>query len=189
MIALLEGRIASAHADHLVIVVNGVGYRVSVPITLIGHVGEEILLHTSMVVREDSLSLHGFETAGERDLFELLLTCSGVGPRLAMAILGTLNADNLRSAIVSDRAEILTRVPGIGKKLAQKILLELKDKLPKGLDVAPVTAFDDVNSDVIDALVALGFSIIEAQSAVQALPADAARDVDERIRQALQYFS
>jgi Holliday junction DNA helicase RuvA len=188
MIALLEGRIASTHADHLVIVVNGVGYRVSVPATLIGLEGEDITLHTSLVVREDLLSLHGFTTPGDRDLFELLLTCSGVGPRLAMAILGTLNADNLRSAVVGDRAEILTRVPGIGKKLAQKLLLELKDKLPRGLDAVPMTAFDDVNSDVIDALVALGFSIIEAQSAIQALPADAPRDVDERIKKALQYF-
>lgn len=189
MIASLEGQITHSHADYVVVAVQGVGYRVYVPPQAARAVGEAVLLHTSMVVREDSLSLYGFSTPADRDLFELLLTISGVGPRMALAIISTLNADNLRNAVVSERAEILTRVPGIGRKTAQKILLELKDKLPKGLDAIPSATFDDVNSDVVDTLVALGFSIIEAQTAIQALPADAPQDVQERVRLALQYLA
>lgn len=189
MIALIEGFVYSTHADYVIVLVNGVGYKVFIPSTIVAFAGETLALHTSMIVREDSLSLYGFKTPADRDLFELLLTCSGVGPRLATSIMSTLNADNLRNAVVSERAEILTRVPGIGKKLAQKLLLELKDKLPKGLDAIPDSTFDDINTDVVDTLVALGYSIIEAQTAVQALPPDAPHDIEERIRLALRYFS
>ncbi|MCU0497909.1 MAG: Holliday junction branch migration protein RuvA [Anaerolineae bacterium] len=189
MIASIEGRITAVFQDWLTISVQGIGYKVYAPPSAFGKVGEETLLHTSLIVREDSLTLFGFVTSADRDLFELLLTISGVGPKVALSILTTLNADNLRNAVVADRPEILTRVPGIGKKTAQKILFELKDKLPKGLDAAPITAFDDVNSDVIDTLVALGYSIIEAQTAVQAMPSDAPPNVEERVRLALQYFA
>jgi Holliday junction DNA helicase RuvA len=189
MIASIEGQITATLSDAMILAVNGIGYRVFAPPSAMGDIGETKLLHTSLIVREDSLTLFGFSTPADRDLFELLLTISGVGPKVALAILSTLSADNLRNAVVADRAEILTRVPGIGKKTAQKILFDLKDKLPKGLDAVPVTAFDDVNSDVIDTLVALGYSIVEAQTAVQALPADAPPDVEERVRMALQYFA
>jgi Holliday junction DNA helicase RuvA len=111
-----------------------------------------------------------------------------VGPKVALAILNTLSADNLRNAVVADRAEILTRVPGIGKKTAQKILFELKDKLAVGLDAIPAAGFDDIDSDVIDTLVALGYSIVEAQTAIQSLPPNAPEEVEERVRLALQYF-
>lgn len=192
MIASIQGRIASAHKGYIVIVVNGIGYKVYVTDATQGHkIGDDIYLHTHMVVREDSLTLFGFETQSEEGVFETLLTISGVGPKVALSILSTLSLDSLRNAIVSDRAEILTRVPGIGKKTAQKILFELKDKLAVGLEAAPssgIDTFDDVNTDVIDTLVALGYSIVEAQTAVQALPADAPADVEERVRLALQYF-
>ncbi len=189
MIALLEGRIVATHADHIVVYVHGVGYKVFVPMTVPRLLDETLLLHTSLVVREDSHTLYGFLTSTERDMFELLLTCSGVGPKVAMAILSTLSVDNLRNAVTSERAELLTVVPGIGKKTAQKILFELKDKLPRGLEAIPSSAFDDLNADVIDTLVALGYSIIEAQSAVQSLPLDAPRDIEERVKLALQYFA
>jgi len=190
MIASIQGKLASKETDHIIIAVNGIGYKVYTPHSTADHLhDDEVFLHTHLVVREDSLTLYGFATSSERSLFETLLTISGVGPRVALAILGTLSIDNLRNAVVSDRAEILTRVPGIGKKTAQKILFELKDKLPVGLDTAPVDSFDDVNSDVIDTLVALGYSIVEAQTAVQALPKDAPDDVEERVRLALQYFA
>ena len=190
MIASLEGKVAATYADNITVVVNGVGYKVFVPeVAKTAHAGENVLLHTSMVVREDSMTLYGFDAASQRDLFEKLLTISGVGPRVAMAILATLSIDNLRNAVVSDRAEILTRVPGIGKKTAQKILFELKDKIAVGLEAMPVdSTADSVNSDVIDTLVALGYSIVEAQTAIQSLPSDAPNDVEERVRMALQYF-
>jgi Holliday junction DNA helicase RuvA len=189
MIASIEGTVGAALNDGMVIAVNGLGYRVFTPPSAIREAGESVMLHTTLIVREDSLTLFGFPSPADRDLFDLLLTISGVGPKVALSILSTLNADHLRNAVVADRAEILTRVPGIGKKTAQKILFELKDKLPKGLADAPVTLYDDVNSDVIDTLVALGYSIVEAQTAVQAMPADAPQDVEERVRLALQYFA
>ncbi len=188
MIASIEGKVAAAVHDYLIVVVGGIGYKVFVPVGT-GQAGDPVLLHTTLIVREDSLTLYGFKTPTDREMFDTLLTVSGVGPKVALAILSTLSIDNLRNAVVADRAEILTRVPGIGKKTAQKILFELKDKLRAGLEAAPLAAFDDVNSDVIDTLVALGYSIIEAQTAVQALPADAPHEVEERVRLALQYFA
>ena len=189
MIASVEGRIAAVNKDHLIVTVQGIGYKLYVPDGLLNRrIGEEMLLHTSLVVREDSMTLYGFSTSEERNLFETLLTISGVGPRVGLAIISTLSIDNLRNAVVSDRAEILTRVPGIGKKTAQKILFELQDKIAVGLDAMPESSFEDVNTDVIDTLVALGYSIVEAQTAVQALPPDAPEDVEERVRMALQYF-
>lgn len=189
MIASLRGKIVATHDDNIILEVNGVGYRVFVPYSGQSFsTGEDAFLHTYLVVREDSLTLFGFKSPSEQQLFDTLLSISGVGPRVALSILGTLSIDNLRNAVASDRAEILTRVPGIGKKTAQKILFELKDKLSVGLDAAPVADFDDTNSDVLDTLVALGYSIVEAQSAIQSLPPDAPPDVEERVRLALQYF-
>ncbi len=189
MIASVQGTVATTQDDYLVVEVNGMGYKVYVPYSAITFSpGESVYFHTYLVVREDALILFGFKTQPEQELFETLLSISGVGPRVALSILGTLSIDNLRNAVVSDRAEILARVPGIGKKTAQKILFELKDKLSVGLDAAPSTAFDDVNSDVLDTLVALGYSIVEAQSAIQSLPPDTPNDVEERVRLALQYF-
>lgn len=191
MIASIQGMVAAAFRDHVIITTGGIGYKVFVPHTTLDRLdtGDDAFLHTSMIVREDSLSLYGFITAEERELFEILLTINGVGPKMAVAILSTLTLDNLRNAVVSERAEILTRVPGVGKKTAQKILIELKDKLKFGLDTAPVAAFDDINSDVLDALVALGYSIVEAQTAIQSLPKDAPPNVENRVRLALQYFA
>lgn len=191
MIASLSGIVKRTSRDSLVLFVNGIGYKVFVPFTLLDHSleAEPLELHTSLVVREDSLSLFGFATLEERDTFETLLSISGIGPKSALAILSVLTLDNLRNAVVGERAEILTRVPGIGKKTAQRILIDLKDKLHFGLDTAPVQPFDDLNSDVIDALVGLGYSIVEAQTAVQSLPADAPATIEDRVRLALQYFT
>jgi holliday junction DNA helicase RuvA len=189
MIASLEGKVAANHIDHLIVVVGGIGYKVFVPRTTSERLtSDDIFLHTVTVVREDSLTLFGFATEAERDFFETLNKVNGVGPKLALAILSTISIDNLRNAVFSERAEVLTRVPGIGKKTAQKIVFELKDKLSVGLGNSPIMAFDDTNADVIDTLVALGYSIVEAQTAVQSLPVDAPDNVEERVRLALQYF-
>lgn len=190
MIASIQGMVASIQRDHVIVQVNGLGYQVYAPFSTLERIkGDEVFLYTILIVREDSLTLYGFLTEQERDLFETLISVNGVGPRLALSILGSLSLDNLRNAVISDRAEILTRVPGIGKKTAQKILFELKDRLAVGLEAMPNVPFDDVNTDVIDALVALGYSIVEAQTAIQALPPDAPDSVEERVRLALQYFS
>lgn len=189
MIASLQGKVASTHSDHVIIVVNGVGYRVYAPHSTLERLDAgEVFLHTEMIVREDAINLYGFATLAERDLFDTLLKVNGIGPRMALSILSAISVDQLRSAIFSERAEILMRVPGVGKKTAQKIVFELKDKLAAGLESAPAMAFDDTNSNVVDALVALGYSIVEAQTAIQALPPDAPNTVEDRIRLALQYF-
>ncbi len=190
MIASLQGKVASNTDGYLILVVNQIGYKVYVPDAALSFgIGEEVFLYTHLVVREDSLTLYGFQSGAERTVFETLLSVSGVGPKVALAILSTLTIDSLHNAVASERPEILTRVPGIGKKTAQKILFELKDKLKISLDAAPISTFDDVNSDVIDSLVALGYSIVEAQSAIASLPPSAPDDLEERLRLALQYFT
>jgi Holliday junction DNA helicase RuvA len=189
MIASLQGHIASISADQLVLVVGGVGYRLLIPRgSITGQEGDLLHVYTEMIVREDALSLYGFPTTTERDLFNLLNTVSGVGPKLALAVVSTMSMDGLRSAVTSGSPEMLTRVPGIGKKLAEKITFELKDKL-KGADgLIPAAAFSDLNKDLLDALVGLGYSIAEAQAAIAAIPHDAPKDFPERLRTALQYF-
>jgi Holliday junction DNA helicase RuvA len=190
MIASLEGKVAAVYTDHLVLVVGGIGYKVLMPANMLTQTAnEQVFLHTTLVVREDSLTLYGFPHLTERELFETLITVSGIGPKLGLAILGTLNPDNLRNAVVSEQPDILVRVPGVGKKMAQKIVLELKDKLAAGLEAIPAGSFSDVNADVLDTLVALGYSIVEAQTAIQALPPDAPEEVEERVRLALRYFA
>ncbi|PJF40105.1 MAG: Holliday junction branch migration protein RuvA [Chloroflexi bacterium] len=190
MIASIQGRVTTTGDDYVVLTTGGIGYQIYTPSSVLQQIDTsgEAFLYTALIVREDSLTLYGFATIPERELFETLIGVTGVGPRLALAILSTLSVDNLRHAVVSERAEILTRVSGIGKKTAQKIVFELKDKFPIGLDAIPVDSFDDVNSDVFDTLVALGYSVVEAQAAIQTLPSDAPDDVEERVRLALEYF-
>jgi len=192
MISSIRGIVAQKTDEALVVLVGGVGIEVLASRIALEHCheGEETYLITRLIVREDALILYGFGSEPERDLFDVLIKISGVGPKLANTIISTLSFDNLRQAVMGDRAEVLTRVPGIGKKTAQKIMLELKDKFPVGLDAIPMGSFDDgVNTDVMDALVALGFSVVEAQTAVQSLPIDAPDVVDERVRLALQFLS
>jgi Holliday junction DNA helicase RuvA len=191
MIASVQGTIALIAADHLVIVTaGGVGYKLFVAQgAFIESVGDSILAHTSMIVREDAITLYGFPAPAERDLFEILISVSGIGPKTGLAILSTLTIDHLRNAVASGQPEILTRVPGIGKKTAEKMILDLKDKLKSADGLIPAgVGFEDFNKDVIDALTALGYSIIEAQAAISALPKDAPKTFDERLRMALQYF-
>jgi holliday junction DNA helicase RuvA len=194
MITSIQGRVAQTTNDTVTVIVGGVGVQVIATRVAVERSRDaanseaEVFMHTRLIVREDALMLYGFAAEAERDLFDMLIKVTGVGPRLATTILSTMTVDNLRNAVVTERSELLTRVPGIGKKTAQKIVFELKSKMPVGLGAAPVMD-DDVNSDVMDALIGLGFSVVEAQTAVQALPADAPDDVQERIRLSLQYLS
>lgn len=189
MIASLQGLIASLAPDHVVVVVNGVGYKVFTPRNSIAlRQGEEIYLHTEMIVREDAITLFGFLTIAERDLFNTLITVSGVGPKLALSVVGTMSIDGLRNAVASGSPEMLTRVPGIGKKLAEKIMFELKSKLKSGDGLITAAAYSDVNKDVMDALVGFGYSIVEAQGAIASIPPDTPQEFEERMRLALQYF-
>ncbi len=187
MITTIEGELAHKAADHVVVAIGGIGVEVSAPFSTIERLqSERVFLYTRLVLREDSLSLYGFATAAERELFDAVLKISGIGPKLAVSILSTLSVENIRHAVANDRPEIISRVPGIGKKTAQKIVLELQDKFPAGLDGAPQVVEDDSSAVVMDALTGLGYSVVEAQAAVQAIPRDASQNIEERIRLALQ---
>ncbi|MEW6242248.1 MAG: Holliday junction branch migration protein RuvA [Chloroflexota bacterium] len=190
MIATLNGEITQIEDNALVLEVGGVGLRVFVPAPLRGRlkVGEAAFLFTHLVVREDALTLYGFESQADRDLFNLLLGVDGVGPKVALSVLSTLTLDAVQRAVFAEEGEILSRVPGVGKKTAQKIALHLKDKLKPADALARVAAMADYDSEVLAALTALGYSVVEAQSAIQSLPKDAPKDVEERLRLALQYF-
>jgi Holliday junction DNA helicase RuvA len=191
MIDSISGQVARLEKDAVVVMVGGVGLRVVVSRTvfdLVIGVGVAVTLFTHLIVREEELSLYGFASEEERTMFEILLTVSGVGPRSAIAILSTLSLDQLRNAVGREEAAILTRVPGIGKKTAEKIVFELKSKLRT--DTLPeLAALADTDADVIAALTGLGYSIVEAQTAIQSIPRDAPKDVETRIKLALQYFS
>ncbi len=190
MIATLRGEIFQIEENALVVEVGGAGLRVFVPAPLRGKLrtGESILLFTHLVVREDALQLYGFENQAERELFVTLLGADGVGPKLALAVLSTLSLEAAQRAVFAEEPEIFARVPGVGKKLAQKIALHLKDKLKPTDTLAKIAALSDADGEVIAALTALGYSVVEAQAALQSLPKDAPDDVEERLRLALGYF-
>lgn len=190
MIATLRGEITQVEQNALVIQVSGLGLRVHVPAPLRERlrVGESAALYTHLVVREDAWTLYGFETVSERDLFLLLLGVDGVGPKVALAVLSTMSIDAVQRAVFAEQPELLGRVPGIGKKTAQKIVLHLHDRLKPDETLAPMAAMSDADGEVLAALTALGYSVVEAQAALQSIPRDAPDDIEARLRLALQYF-
>lgn len=190
MIDLVSGEFFSADKVSVVVMVGGVGLRINVPRTVFditGKPGDPLTLYTHLAVREDSLTLYGFASVEDRGLFETLLTVSGIGPKVALAILSTLSADHLRNAVARDEPDVLARVPGIGKKTAEKIVFELKNKLGASVAVG-LSTFNDVDGEIIDALLALGYNVVEAQTAVQRIPRDGPKDFDSRFRLALSFF-
>ena len=190
MIASLSGTILKIEENSLVINVGGVGVRAFVPKTVlenVGGVGRQLQLHTHLIVREQELSLYGFESQEDLQLFEVLLGVNGVGPKVGLAILATLSPEMLKSAIMREETAVLQRVPGIGKKTAERIMFQLRDKLDLTQVSTAVPLVSDVDADVIDFLTGLGFSIVEAQSALQNIPRDV-KSFDERVQMALQHL-
>jgi Holliday junction DNA helicase RuvA len=173
MIGRLRGVRAVKRADGVVLDVNGIGYEVAVtPRTLadLPGIGEEVVLHTHLHVREDQLALFGFTTEEHRDLFRLLLGLSGVGPKVALAVLATMEPEELRRAVVADDTAALTAVPGIGKRTSQKLMLELRSRLDL-LDT-DVPSRGGASSDVREALSGLGYGPDEIREAMRELPHD-----------------
>ena len=193
MISSLHGTLLQVMApDSLVVEVGGVGLLVHVPAPVFDEldgVGRGIFLHTHLIVREDSLTLYGFSTEEQRSLFELLLTVQGVGPKVGLAVLAALAPDVLRQAVASEQPEIFGRVRGVGKKTAEKIVFSLKDKLGSGAALPGVMRVSEVDTEVIGALTSLGYSLVEAQAAVQSIAKGEAENVEERVRLALRYFA
>ena len=190
MIATLRGEVSHVEDHAIIVEVGGVGMRVFVPAPLRTNAkaGELIFLFTHLVVREDALILYGFESQADRDLFNILLGVDGVGPKVALSVLSTLTLETIQRAIFAGEEEVLSKVPGVGKKTAQKMAIHLKDKLKPTDALGKIAVLADYDSEVLAALTALGYSVVEAQAALQSIPKDAPKDVEERLRVALQYI-
>ena len=192
MIRTVRGTAILRGADHVVVDIGGaaggLGVKVFVPEPTAAqtHNNAAVTFHTYLQVREDALNLYGFVSEDELAIFELLLGVSGVGPKAALSLMGTLSPDTLRRAILNGQPEVLARAPGVGKKTGESIVLHLKDKVRRFTGVEIQVTEDD--ADVIAALTALGFSIVEAQRALQQLPRDEGLSLDEKIRQALTFL-
>jgi Holliday junction DNA helicase RuvA len=190
MIATLRGEVSQIEDNAIIVELGGLGLRVFVPAPLRTRLkaGDGLMLYTHLVVREDAWSLYGFESQADRELFNILLGVDGVGPKVALSVLSAMTLDAVQRAVFTDEADLLSKVPGVGKKTAQKMALHLKDKLKPSDTLARVAAMSDTDSEVLAALTALGYSIVEAQAAIQSLGKDAQDDTEERLRLALQYF-
>lgn len=198
MIASVRGTALHVGLDRVVVDVHGVGLLVHTPPSVAASCrkGADVELATSMVVREDSMTLYGFDREGDRDAFELAQTVSGIGPRVGLAILSVLTPDELAAAVAQDDIATLTKVPGIGKKGAERIALELRDKLPhagEAAGAAPAAgAVPAWRDQVAEALVGLGYSAKQSTDAVEAVAADGgdgAEDTSKALRAALQVLA
>ena len=187
MIGRIQGTLIESNPPQVLVDVHGIGYEVDVPMSTFYNLpglGEKVTLLTHMVVREDAQLLYGFLTASERDCFRQLLKVTGIGARTALAILSGMSVEMLVQAVAMQEVGILTKVPGIGKKTAERLILELKDKLGSAMISSCVTVASSAIADVIKALVSLGYSEREATQAAKKLPEDI--DLSEGIRLALQ---
>ncbi|MFY9588967.1 MAG: Holliday junction branch migration protein RuvA [Actinomycetota bacterium] len=181
MIGALFGKLVETYPDGALVDVNGVGYRVYSPASVLARLpgaGERVQLHTHLHVREDALTLYGFTTGDERDLFEVLIGVNGIGPKGALAVLSVYAPDALRRAVLGEDVDALTLIPGVGKKTASRMILELKEKLGAGdIDLGLIGAAPAVQqalSEVRAALLQLGYSTTEAREAIEAVAAEAA---------------
>jgi Holliday junction DNA helicase RuvA len=187
MIGKLTGTLAERNPPQVLVDCHGVGYEVDVPMSTFYNLpglGEKVSLLTHFVVREDAQILFGFGSAAEREAFRQLIKISGVGPRTALAVLSGMSVGDIGQAVTQQDASRFVKVPGIGKKTAERLLLELKGKLGADIGVAGHAVAGDAQADILQALVALGYSDKEAQAALKSLPKDIG--VSEGIKQALK---
>ena len=191
MIAGLEGKLESLGGDWAIVNVGGIGFQVFMPtatLSQLGSVGGDIKLYTHLHLREDNVTLYGFSSTGELELFKTFINVSGLGPRMALVMLSSMDTEQLVMAIASGNADMLTDIPGIGKKMASRLVLELKDKIGSGLISAPMAELAQENTDVLAALTTLGYSAGEATSALASLPRDRKLNLEDRVKLALAYF-
>jgi Holliday junction DNA helicase RuvA len=181
----------SLGGDSAIINVGGIGFRVYMPTTVLstlGKPGDTVKVYTHMHVREDNIALYGFASTEELWLFETLLGVTGLGPKLSLAMLSALSPEQITMAIATGSIDMLDMIPGIGKKVASRIILELKEKIGAGWVISPATQIAKENTDVLAALTSLGYSAAEAVRAVGALPADRELKLEEKVKLALQYL-
>jgi holliday junction DNA helicase RuvA len=191
MIAGVKGTIESIGSNWVVIDVGGISFQVFLPtstLSTLSVVGQPARLHTHLHVREDNLTLYGFGSARELALFQTLITVKGIGPKIGLAMLSAMDVDQITMAIASGDANLLTGIPGIGKKTAERIVLELKDKVGGSWMMTQDLESVQGNSEVVAALTSLGYSVSEATRAVATLPTSSHLDLEEKIKMALKYF-
>jgi Holliday junction DNA helicase RuvA len=190
MIGRINGKLLAKQPPQIIVDVQGVGYEIDVPMSTLYQLpalGAEVTLLTHLTVREDAHLLYGFATEQERTVFRQLLKISGVGARTALSVLSGLSVADLHVAVSAQDSGRLTKIPGVGKKTAERLLLELKDKLNITVSLTPATAASAASSDIVNALLSLGYNDKEALWAVKQLPVDAG--VNDGIRQALKLLS
>jgi Holliday junction DNA helicase RuvA len=191
MIAGLRGKLESLGSEWAIVNVGGIAFQVYMPtstLSALGAIGEEVHLHTHLHLREDNVTLFGFASPDELALFQTLIGVSGLGPKLALAMLSAMSVEKLTMAIATGSTDLLGIIPGIGKKTANRIILELKDKIGAGWITTPATQLAEENTDVVAALTGLGYSVSEANRVVATLPPSSDLTVEEKIKLALQYF-
>jgi Holliday junction DNA helicase RuvA len=192
MIAAVEGVLVAKGNNCVTVKAGPVSFLISVPgstAAKLGRPGNPVFLHTHLHVREDNISLFGFSSAQELALFEQLITVSGIGPKVALALLTTLTAEQIGSAILGGNADLLSQVPGIGKKTAGRIIIDLKTKLEKGWEGEVVSAVLQADSDAVAALTGLGYSIREATQALSSIAQSEGMTLEEKVKLALQQLS
>ena len=191
MISSLHGKVESLGSDWAIINVGGIGFQVYMPtstLSTLGTIGKEVQLYTHLHLREDNATLYGFASAEELSLFQTLIGVTGLGPKMGLAMLSGMSVEQLVTAIATGSADLLTVIPGIGKKVANRIVLELKEKIGAGWITTPATQLAQENTDVLAALTALGYSAAEATKAIATLPASSEMSLEEKIKLALAYF-
>lgn len=187
MIASLRGALISKRPDHLVVECSGVGYHVNVPVSLLSAIDDtkkEVFLHVYTYVREDSIQLFGFQSEDEKRLFTALLSVSGIGPKIAMSILSTFQPAELHSALDNEDIAMLCRIPGLGKKTAQRLVLELRERLPRTEEKT-----DAVYNDTLSALVNLGYKKADALAALERAHKSGHTTIEGMLKEALRYLT
>lgn len=201
MYAYIKGELAEINTDHIVVEAGGIGYQVFISLQTFDYlpsVGEDLKIYTYLYLREDAMILYGFLTKDDLELFKLLISVSGIGPKGGLAILSTLEADDLRFAILSGDAKAISKAPGVGGKTAQRVILELKDKLSledafeaktEHVQKNAAVAGGSVKNDAVMALTALGYSSTESLKAVSVVEITEDMDVEEVLKAALKHLS
>jgi len=192
MIVALDGILENRGGDSAVVKVGPVSLQVYVSTSTLGKIGaagDKVRLHTHLYVREDNLSLYGFASTEELGLFQNLISVSGIGPKVALGLLSAMSPEQLASAIVNGNVDFLSRVPGIGKKMAGRLVLELKNKLEMGWEGTAVSSMGQGDADVVVALTSFGYSLKEATQVVANLPASEELDIEEKVKLALRQLA
>lgn len=201
MYSYIRGELAEINSDHIVLDVNGIGYQIYIPTNTLNYlpsIGEMVKIHTYLYIREDAMMLYGFLTRDDLDMFKMLITVSGIGPKGGLGILSTLSTDDLRFAVLSDDAKAIAKAPGIGAKTAQRVIIDLKDKMSleetfeKKLEHTTNKVLPENNSiknDAVLALNALGYSSTESLKAVSKVEITEDMDVEDVLKAALKHMS